>query len=138
MKIHSLISKQVILFLVAMLSVSALFLPLTSLRAATLTNGMDAAYVIGAGSATQDFTANATGTDAGSFWFSFGVGLDETNNYLFTVDSFLPGVGGNNRISVWELNEDHTLVDYTADYVLGQNDFTSFKRHERKLCNRTK
>ena len=31
----------------------------------------------------------------------------------------------NNRVLVFELDDNHDLLDYTADYVLGQTDFTS-------------
>src|SRR3989338_2476911 len=47
-----------------------------------------------------------------------GEALDSVNHSLFVTDTL------NNRVVVFSLNADNTLPDKTADYVLGQADFT--------------
>ncbi len=109
------------LLLILAISFATLFLPLTSLRAATLTDGMNATYVIGDGSGSQDFTSREPGTSASTFRTGpKGIHLDATNNRLFVADS------GNHRVLIFNVDPTTKLpVDYTADNVLGQADFTS-------------
>ncbi|MFT5360048.1 MAG: hypothetical protein ACI88L_000527 [Candidatus Paceibacteria bacterium] len=122
MKINTLISKQTTLLLILAISFATLFLPLTSLQAATLSDGMEASYVIGAGSDTQDFTSVASGTTNALFANANvrGLAYDVPNSRLFVAD------GVNHRVLVFNANGLTGLpVDYVADNVLGQADFTS-------------
>ncbi len=118
MKNQSIIIKQINLFLILLLSVSALALPLVT-RATTLADGMNAAYVIGSGSASQDFTADTAGTTATTLRNPRGMAYDTTNNRLFIADE------QNYRVLVFNTDSDGVLLDYTADFVLGQADFTT-------------
>jgi hypothetical protein len=117
MKIQSTISKQTTLLLITLVSLSTLFLPLTTLRAATLTNGMDAAYVIG----QTDFTSNTATLTQSGLGAAFDVAYDNTNQLLYVVDN--PGLR-NNRVLVYDLSGGITN-GMNASYVLGQDDFIS-------------
>ncbi|NCS99563.1 hypothetical protein GW765_01120 [Candidatus Parcubacteria bacterium] len=120
MKIKSTTSKQTTLFIILAISFATLFLPLTSLQAATLTDGMDASYVVGAGSGTQDFTNGFSGTSSSEFTSPGEALVDTVNNRVLVADA------GNNRVLIFNLNSTtKKLDDYTADNVLGQADFTS-------------
>lgn len=48
-----------------------------------------------------------------------GIELDSTNHRLFVADA------SNNRVLVFNLNSDNTLIDHFADGVFGQSRFTS-------------
>jgi len=48
-----------------------------------------------------------------------GAAIDTVNHRLFIADS------GNNRVLVFNLNNSNALLDRTADYVLGQTNFTN-------------
>ncbi|NCS99713.1 hypothetical protein GW765_01895 [Candidatus Parcubacteria bacterium] len=104
--------------LISILAISFVTIPFVS-NATTLADGMDAAYVIGAGSATQDFTINATGTTASTFQYPSAIEFDSVNNRLFVGDQL------NYRVLVFNTDSDGVPIDYTADYVLGQTDFES-------------
>jgi hypothetical protein len=110
------LSKELITPLILIAGI--VFLPLTT-SAATLSSGMNAAYVIGAGSATQDFTADTSGTTASTLNTPRGVDYDSVNNRLFVAED------GNSRVLVFNTDSNGVPLDYTADYVLGQADFTS-------------
>ncbi len=110
--------KQAILALA--LSFSVLFLPLTSLQATTLADTMNADYVIGSGSPTQDFTDGSSGLTNAKYSGPLAVYLDSADNRLFVADN------SNNRVLVFNVDATTKLpLDYTADYVLGQPDFTT-------------
>jgi DNA-binding beta-propeller fold protein YncE len=47
------------------------------------------------------------------------VGIDYVNHRMFVADSL------NNRILVFDLNENNEIINYEADYVLGQSDFST-------------
>ncbi len=49
----------------------------------------------------------------------FGVTLDSVNHRLFVADF------ANNRVVIYNLNNDNTLPDRIPDYILGQNSFSS-------------
>ena len=93
--------------------------PVFFVQAAELTNGMDAAYVIGAGSGSQDFTEGSSGTTASTFNGPFSVVFDATNDRLFVAEQT------NYRILVFNTDSYGVPLDYTADYVIGQTDFVS-------------
>jgi hypothetical protein len=80
---------------------------------------MNAAYLIGNGSATQDFTDSDSGLTASTFNQPRNVLLDSTNNRLFVSDS------ANHRVLVFNTDANGVPLDYTADNVLGQADFVS-------------
>jgi len=113
------LKKLLLTSLILSLGFALFFTP--TIFAATLSDGMNASYVIGAGSSTQDFTDSGSGTTASTF--NGGAGgsvIDTVNNRLFVAD------GKNNRILVFNLNPTtKRLDDYIADNVLGQADFTS-------------
>jgi hypothetical protein len=62
------------------------------------------------------FGAN-NGPDAIGLRQPAGIALDGAGHRLFVSDSL------NNRILVFNLNNDNSFPDYEADYVLGQEDF---------------
>ena len=59
-------------------------------------------------------------TSAGRLGFNTpsGIALDSTRHRLFVVDGF------NHRVLVYNLDSNNELIDYVADFVLGQTDFT--------------
>ena len=48
-----------------------------------------------------------------------GVGIDTVRNRFYVADT------NNNRVLVYQLNNDNTFPDYKADFVIGQPDFSS-------------
>ena len=48
---------------------------------------------------------------------SQGITLDTTNHRMFVADS------SNNRVLVFNLDSSNQVIDYTADFVLGQSNF---------------
>jgi hypothetical protein len=115
MKIIMLPSKQVTLFLTVLLALSTLFLPLTTLRAATLTNGMNASWVLGAANfTTQTASSGQSGYNAEEPWMTY----DDVNDRLFVSDD------EGDRILVFDLSGGITN-GMNASYVLGQPDFLS-------------
>ncbi|MBP7845916.1 MAG: NHL repeat-containing protein, partial [Candidatus Pacebacteria bacterium] len=66
------------------------------------------------------FSSNNSGT-IGSLGFDLpgDTGIDYVNHRMFIADAL------NNRILVFDLNESNEIVDYEADYVLGQVDFST-------------
>jgi len=98
-------------------------------EAANLSNGMSAVDLLGAGS-PSDFTVNTAGTTDQALKTPYGSPIiDTTNHYLFTVEPYNPGFSAfNNRILVWGLDSDNNLMDHTADYVIGQPNFTATGR----------
>ncbi|NCS99575.1 hypothetical protein GW765_01180 [Candidatus Parcubacteria bacterium] len=120
MKIQSSISKQTTLLLILAISFATLFLPLTSLKATTLTNGMNAEEIVfGSTAASQDFGSVGSSTASINSGYVYSSNID-TINHRFFVTGYL-----DNRVLIYNLNEDNTFPDYDADYVLGQSDFTS-------------
>ncbi len=96
--------------------------------AVTISDGADAVGLIGQyqnltdDPLVPDYTAkNIGGGKLGTIGLTSpsGVVVDDVNKRLFVSD------GGNNRILVFNLNNDLTLQDRVADYVLGQPNFTS-------------
>ena len=93
----------------------------------TMANGKDAEDVLGQVSADgaanwttrgANNSSNLNADDTG-FYSVRGVGIDTVNHRLFVGDS------GNNRVLIFNLNSDNTLIDHIADYVLGQPNFTT-------------
>jgi len=93
-------------------------------EAAVLSDGMSASAVMGSGVSGSNFTTVTTATTSVDMSWVTDIAIDETSHYLFTVEAFSAG-DGNNRVLVWHLDGNNTLLDYTADYVLGQEDFVS-------------
>ncbi len=92
---------------------------------ATIVDGEDAVGIIGQ---YDDFTTpnalyTASGRNAGPHSLGFfdpgDIALDESNHRLFVADT------QNNRVLVFNLENDNSLTDYEADFVLGQSDFRS-------------
>lgn len=113
----NIVFKRTFLLLLVILLASSFFASNT--YATTISNGMNAAYVIGDGSATQDFTDSDSGLTASTFNQPRNVLLDSTNNRLFVSDS------ANHRVLVFNTDANGVPLDYTADNVLGQADFVS-------------
>jgi hypothetical protein len=88
-------------------------------QSATLQNNMNAEYTLGAGGASQDFTVAATGTTASTFFGLTHVYYDETDQKIFVSERF------NNRVLIFNTDQNGTPLDHVADYVIGQEDFTS-------------
>jgi DNA-binding beta-propeller fold protein YncE len=115
MKITSILSKQTTLFLIGLLTLSTLFLPLTTLRAATLTNGMNAAYVLG----TSDFGLPMPAPLSASYGRDFtDIAIDESGQRAFVSSN------RDDRILVYDYSEGITN-GMNASHVLGQSSFTS-------------
>lgn len=86
---------------------------------AALTDGMDASYLIGAESGTQDFDTATASTGTDGFQAVTGIELDTVNNRLFVADQVT------HRVLVFNVDPTTKLpLDYTADNVLGQENFT--------------
>ncbi|KKQ41038.1 MAG: hypothetical protein US58_C0006G0017 [Candidatus Magasanikbacteria bacterium GW2011_GWA2_37_8] len=91
---------------------------------ASIDDGEDAIDIIGqldnANSPifTTDYVNNCT-TNINGFNTPTDLALDSINKRLFVADN------NNNRILVFNLDENNDLLDYTPDNVLGQPDYTS-------------
>jgi hypothetical protein len=118
MKIKSLISKQATLLLILAISFATLFLPLASLQAATLTDGMDASYVLGQDNFTDVSGNKGAAISDDGLNRQKSIAYDNTNSRLFVADLT------NKRVLVWDLSIGIT-DGMSASYVLGQADFTS-------------
>jgi DNA-binding beta-propeller fold protein YncE len=113
MKMQSLISKQITLLLIALVSLSTLLLPLTTIQAATLSDGMSASYVLG----QSDLTSGSLGSSSSTVNGPADILLDDVNDRLYVADY------NNNRVLVFDVS---TITNgETAINVLGQSDFTS-------------
>ncbi|MBI5126329.1 MAG: beta-propeller fold lactonase family protein [Candidatus Taylorbacteria bacterium] len=112
-------------FLVAILALVILF-PFDRVHAAAYT----ATDVLG--QVSSDGSANYTGSSANNGLSAPAISatssvtgilyhsaVDEVNNRLFIVD------GGNKRVLVFQLDSDGLPTDRTADYVIGQANFTA-------------
>jgi hypothetical protein len=120
MKINTLISKQTTLILILAISFATLFLPLTIVQAATLSDGMDATEIVfGSTAADQDFDGTGDTEVSNGVGRPFDSFIDETNHRFFVAMYDAP------RVLIYNLNLDNTFPDYVADYVLGQDDFVS-------------
>jgi DNA-binding beta-propeller fold protein YncE len=78
----------------------------------TISNGMDAAAVLG----QPDFTTNAAATTQSSMHYPYGLAYDSTSSRLFVADQ------NNNRVLVFTGSTISNGMDAAA--VLGQPDFT--------------
>ncbi len=114
MKNQSILSKQTTLLLIIATSFATLFLPLSSLQAATLTDNMNASYVIG----QPNFTAGETTTTQSGLNDVAGVAVDSSGDRLFVSDN------RGNRVLVYDYSGGITN-GMNASYVLGQPDFIS-------------
>lgn len=94
---------------------------------ALIANGSAAIDVLGQYDGTSltdpvgSYTKTAANDGANKFGLNspVGVAFDTTNHRLFAVDN------ANNRVLVYNLNNDDTLADRVPDFVLGQPDFVS-------------
>jgi hypothetical protein len=112
--VTAILSRQTTLLLVGVLSLSALFLPLTTLRAATITNGMSATNVLG----QTDFTTSTSGVTQSKLALPVKIDYDPDSSFLFTSDY------QGKRILVFDLSGGVT-DGMNASYVIGQPNFTS-------------
>ena len=86
---------------------------------AVISDGASAVNVLGQGDASGDpiYTdGSPNGTNPVGFDYPTDVVVDPTDHRLFVADR------GNDRVSGFNLNVSNELVDYDADYVLGQAD----------------
>jgi hypothetical protein len=116
--ITSILSKQTTLLLITLVSLSTLFLPLTTLRASTLANGMDATNVLGA----SDFTSIGFGLNNVDSFLAFDTVYDPVNDRLFTAQTLLGMMGIGSRVVVYEIGSGITN-GMGASYVLGTDSF---------------
>ncbi len=94
---------------------------------ASITDGENAVNVLGQSDGTSLSNPQPLYTKAGTndspnrFGFSsaYNVALDTVHHRFFMADR------GNNRVLVYNLNNDNTFPDRVPDYVLGQSTFTS-------------
>jgi DNA-binding beta-propeller fold protein YncE len=82
---------------------------------ATITNGMNASYVLGMPNFT---TSTGTTTQSGTN-STAGLALDPTNNLLYAADS------GNNRVMVFNVAPGSIANGENASYVIGQLNYTT-------------
>lgn len=114
------ISKQkYILFLIAISFILYTSVSFFSAGATTISNGMNAAYVIGAGSPTQNFSVGTSGLTSSILEAPMAVLYDQADQRIFVAERL------NNRVLVFNTNIHGVPIDYVADHVLGQEDFTS-------------
>ncbi len=67
----------------------------------------------------SNFTNSSSGGGATGLNNVYDVAIDGVNHHLYAAD------GNNNRVLVYNLNSDNSISDTTADYVLGQTNFTN-------------
>lgn len=84
------------------------------------TNGMNASYILGQTDAAGGQIFTKKQRNDGQVWekgfdHSDAIALDDKNHRLFVADD------NNRRVLVYNLNDDNTLPDYDADFVLGKN-----------------
>ena len=79
----------------------------------TITNGMDASYVLG----QPDFTSSTSAVSQNQFSSPLGLAYDETNNFLFV------GGGTTGRVLMFDI--DNISNGMNAASILGQTDFIS-------------
>ncbi len=94
----------------------------TIFNVSTIVNGEDAVNLLGQLDENDQpvYTTNGgnNAPNAQGFNSAYGaIALDTDNHRLFVSDR------GNSRILVFNLDTDNTLIDHTADFVLGQPDF---------------
>ncbi|HRH23488.1 MAG TPA: hypothetical protein PK295_02580, partial [Candidatus Magasanikbacteria bacterium] len=91
----------------------------------SLSNGMNSSDLLGQfvedGSGNLTPTSTRRGRNNGptnvGFDTNYDVELDDTNHRLFVADT------SNNRVLIYNLDSNNELLDYEADYVLGQPHF---------------
>jgi DNA-binding beta-propeller fold protein YncE len=76
-------------------------------------------FLDGADAPLYGSVISETSPNAQGFNVPEGMTMDESNHRLYVSDT------GNNRVLVFNLNSSNRLVDYTADYVLGQGNFVT-------------
>ncbi len=94
---------------------------------ASITNGENAIDLLGQYDETSFtdpvplYTKSGNNNAPNKFGFNTprGIALDSVNHRLFVSD------GSNNRVFVYNLNVDGTLIDHVPDNVIGQADFAS-------------
>ncbi len=91
---------------------------------ASITNGEPAVQVLGQLNASNqpDFTQenpNSSIVSAHGFEYAEATAIDSNNHRLYVAD------GSNHRVLIFNLDINNELIDYDADYVLGQPDFAS-------------
>ncbi len=102
---------------------------ITIFNLASIANGMSASDVLGQvdSGGSVSFTTTGLNTPSGvsivANAYSFhggpdGMTMDTVNHRLFVSDTSA-------RVLVYNLNSSNVLVDYTADYVIGQSGFTT-------------
>ena len=106
-------SRSTVFYLIAVLVTSVVFLPLSSVDAATLTTGMNASYVIG----QPNFTTDTPGTTQEVVKTPADIVYDGSQ-YLYVSELY------NHRVLVFDISGGITN-GMAASYVLGQEDFVS-------------
>ncbi|OGF33801.1 hypothetical protein A2223_00310 [Candidatus Falkowbacteria bacterium RIFOXYA2_FULL_35_8] len=90
---------------------------------ATISNGDNAVNLVGQYNAAGTVDYSKSGLNNGPNTQGLNspddVAIDETNHLMFVIDK------SNYRVLVFNLDTDNSTLDYTADYVLGQDDFVS-------------
>jgi len=76
---------------------------------------LDASGLLG----QDNYTSSVSGSGDNKFDGSQGVTLDSSGHRLFVSDE------SNNRVLVFKLDNKNQIIDKTADYVIGQTNFTS-------------
>ena len=106
--------------------VFALNLTYINVALASISNGADAVNLIGQlSSGSPIYTKKGSNNGPSNIGFGSisdspsGVAIDKVNHRLFISDT------ENDRVMVYNLNTSDVLVDYTADFVLGQSSFTA-------------
>ncbi|MFT5359669.1 MAG: hypothetical protein ACI88L_000129 [Candidatus Paceibacteria bacterium] len=121
MKIKSILSKQTTLILILTISFATLFLPLTSLQAATISNGMEASNVIG----QSDFTSNTALMDQSHIIVPTAIAYDTVNDILFAAGLIFDDEDNDAfRIVTYDLSSGIT-DGVNATNVIGQANFTA-------------
>ncbi|MFT5359615.1 MAG: hypothetical protein ACI88L_000073 [Candidatus Paceibacteria bacterium] len=109
-------TKSSISYIALIVSVAILFLPLSSVKATTLSTGMEASYVLG----EPDFTSVMQVGGIADMIFPLATTYDATNDRLFALDF----MGGPVRVLVYDLSAGITN-GMPASYVIGQADFNA-------------
>jgi len=80
---------------------------------------IEAVDFVGQADFVSDLSRGDVAQSATTLYWPSGVSIDRINHRMFITD------GGNDRVLVYNLNSSNVLVDKTADFVLGQENFTA-------------
>ena len=107
--------------LLPILLVSAVLFLFPALAAASTFQAADVLGQTSGGSPTftTNNTDNGTTTNAAGYHYPDGIALDPVNHWLFVEDD------ENSRVLEYNLDSNNHLTHYTADHVLGQQNFAA-------------